>query len=276
MSLDKDAHAVRSRPATPSVSGWVMAALTLAVLAAGPASALPITKILTVNAVSVCDDTGSNCASKGPAGNLFFEAETDKIWAQAGIDVNFVEGANRNSTNLSNLNESVPGKGLFNLAPPSFSTVTMFLVHTIAGAFGEGWVGAGGVAIAMDTVMAFNPGIGRLDTIAHELGHNLGLVPFSLGGVGFHEITNPNYLMATGGSFRNIPSSLGQICPDGPCYDLLPQAHIDLARNSGLLSSPAPVPEPTTLLLFGTTAAGLGLVRWRQRRLKQQTSHRRD
>jgi hypothetical protein len=30
------------------------------------------------------------------------------------------------------------------------------------------------------------------------------------------------------------------------------------------------VPEPTTLLLFGTTMAGLGLARWRQRRRKQQ------
>jgi hypothetical protein len=29
------------------------------------------------------------------------------------------------------------------------------------------------------------------------------------------------------------------------------------------------VPEPATLLLFGTTAAGLGLARWRQRRRKQ-------
>jgi hypothetical protein len=28
----------------------------------------------------------------------------------------------------------------------------------------------------------------------------------------------------------------------------------------------SPVPEPTTLLLFGTTMAGLGLARWRQRR----------
>jgi hypothetical protein len=32
----------------------------------------------------------------------------------------------------------------------------------------------------------------------------------------------------------------------------------------------AVAPEPATLLLFGTTAAGLGLVRWRQRRRKQQ------
>lgn len=31
-----------------------------------------------------------------------------------------------------------------------------------------------------------------------------------------------------------------------------------------------PVPEPATLLLFGTTATGLGLARWRQRTRKQQ------
>jgi hypothetical protein len=33
-----------------------------------------------------------------------------------------------------------------------------------------------------------------------------------------------------------------------------------------------PVPELATLLLFGTTAAGLGLARWRQRRRKQQAA----
>jgi PEP-CTERM motif len=34
--------------------------------------------------------------------------------------------------------------------------------------------------------------------------------------------------------------------------------------------SPSAIPEPATLLLFGTTAAGLGLARWRQRRRKQR------
>ena len=33
----------------------------------------------------------------------------------------------------------------------------------------------------------------------------------------------------------------------------------------------APVPEPATLLLFGTTATGLGLAHWRQRRRTPQT-----
>lgn len=31
-----------------------------------------------------------------------------------------------------------------------------------------------------------------------------------------------------------------------------------------------PIPEPATLLLFGTTAAGLGLARWRARRRQQE------
>jgi PEP-CTERM motif len=44
-----------------------------------------------------------------------------------------------------------------------------------------------------------------------------------------------------------------------------------IVMDDFLYTEPAVVPEPTTLLLFGTTMAGLGLTaRWRQRRAKQQ------
>jgi hypothetical protein len=39
---------------------------------------------------------------------------------------------------------------------------------------------------------------------------------------------------------------------------------------AGEFPAPAPIPEPATVLLFGTTAAGIGLARWRQRKRKQQ------
>jgi hypothetical protein len=43
-----------------------------------------------------------------------------------------------------------------------------------------------------------------------------------------------------------------------------------IAMDDFLYSELSPIPEPTTLLLLGTTAAGLGLARWRQRRRTQR------
>jgi len=48
-------------------------------------------------------------------------------------------------------------------------------------------------------------------------------------------------------------------------HPLLITVEADGFANSQASSTPAVAPEPGTLLLFGTTMAGLGLARWRRR-----------
>ena len=225
---------------------------------AAPTWAVPITKQLVVNVITVCDNAGLNCASHGPAGNPFYEAEADKIWAQAGIDIKFVDSGTLNSTALLT---GGTGVGSFTGALGPTGT-TMWLTSDLACGppactlYGEAYIDMGGLVINMGAVTAFNSPIGRIDTIAHELGHNLGLL---------HDDSNANFLIAAG-SVRNIPSSLGQICPDAPCYDLLSAAQIANAFDSALLIPFAPAPEPSGLALVAVALlSAAGLARRRRR-----------
>ena len=227
----------------------VFATIALLVCTGYPAFAMPIDLKLVVTVRTVCNDAGMDCSFQGPAGNLFYEAESDKIWAQAGIDIEFVLGLGINSTAL--LIGPVGGLGAFTAALPGPGT-TMYLSSSLlpdppgSGVlFGVAYLGAGGLALNMDAVKSFAAGVGRIDTIAHELGHNLGLYS-GAGAVAGHDNGNTHFLMADGG-VRLIPGSTASICPhpSAPaCLDFLPPHHIATARASALL---IPVPEPRML-----------------------------
>ena len=244
--------------------------LALAVLIPGAASAGTITKFLTIQVYQVCDNSGNNCASLGPAGDAYFNAETNKIWNQAGIGVGFNFAGTFNSTLFSTIDDTVGSGHTFQdlqalYGGTSTTTVDMFLVHNIDSnsVYGESWLGSGGLAMNMDLVMAYNGGLGRIDTIAHELGHNFGLVPASLGGDtgGHSNNTHPDYLMADGG-WRNVPNTSGDIWPDGLRLDKLPADQIALARQSSLLQDVTP--EPASMAIFGSGALALLMIRRRR------------
>jgi len=118
-------------------------------------------------------------------------------------------------------------------------------------------VGGNNAAVTAAT-FSFDSGLGRIDTIAHELGHDLGLPDCTL--------CDADNLEAAG-SFRDIPLSVNDIYPDGADYDQLTAAQIQTADSSAFLtqSSQTDAPEPGTLLLALSGVLGLWL---RARRTK--------
>jgi len=241
-------------------------------------AAVVIDKTITLNVYQVCDNGGANCAALGATpGDNFFSAATNKIWNQAGIRVLYNFVGQLNNSNFLNIDDNVAGRTFADLAGTtgnlqSTTVVDMFLVHTVAGAYGEGWSDAGGLVMGMDDILGFAPG-GRIDTMAHELGHNLGLDPLSdpqyAGAADPGHSNDPNQLMASG-TIRNIPLTTSDISPNGLGYDQLSQYQINYARNSSLLRDlVSSVPEPGTwaLMIMGFGLVGATL---RRRRTLEQ------
>ncbi len=196
---------------------------------------------LFIQPIQVCDDSGSHCASVN-----MFEDITRKILAQAKLKVSFLPiNQIRNSRFLkidNNTSRSssdyefyelsrTGGAGAFGRNPDSTRTsgpINVWFVEEIEASegftqFGLAWIDANGVLISEESG-TFN-GTGRPDTLAHEIGHNLGLRHGSLGA---GEANN----LLTEGSYRNIPTSIEDI----GSVSQLSDAQIAKIKLSGFLT----------------------------------------
>lgn len=206
---------------------------------------------VTVQPIQVRTDEGAGGATVG-----FFEPETDQIWRQAGLDIDFLGVTTFDETDFLILDDTTEVINLFtehaqSLDPFILNMWFVDIIFPLTTTFGIAFVGGNGIAIAA-AVFAFNGGIGRLDTVAHEIGHNLGLP---------HPWDAPPLNLMTTGARRTIPSSSDDMFPNGAQTDQLTDAQIRNARGSPFAERIAatPIAEPATLELL---VVGLGFVLW--------------
>ena len=225
------------------------------VCAAWPGSAFAqviIDRRVTSQPIRVANDDGSDLSNPGM---VFNESAVDLIWSQAGIDVEFLPATQYNS---SLYNDVVSGPTTANnyyvkliaLSGQQHAdplVVNLYFVDTInsGGAYGWALIGQNGMVVS-------DQGVNRLDTISHELGHNLGLDHGDLGAGGALNLMTGSV---------SPPSSLDDIYPNGQDKSQLTSQQISAARFSNFAAEIDPftytvVPEPAST----AAAVGAGLL----------------
>lgn len=239
----------------PAHKCWFAAAALLGLLALAPtAQALPITKQVTIQAIQVCDNDGVSHRASA----VTYETFADKIRAQAGVDFVFLPTLlwSSSANNAYEL-ESDGGVGLLTAGTAAFapgaSVLNMFCVNDLIVAsgilYGFGCGGQAGLVINSTAVDGFSA-VGRLDTVAHEVGHVLGLGHENFG-AGDALLDN----LMTAGSFRTVPQLIGDVNPDGLGLSKLTAEQITEALSSADATNAAVVPEPGSLALVGLAIA---------------------
>lgn len=201
--------------------------------------------VINIQPIKICDDAGASCANSGEE---LYLAATNKIWAQAGITFNYLSFTTTNSSAFLSLDNQSEVTSLFSTAPGAASnalTISMWFVGFHFDAYGEVNT-IGGNKIVIDQSV-FNEG--RLDTIAHEVGHLLGLLHDDAG-------VETNFLMRSGGD-RLTPTDIGDITPDGAGLDQLTAEQIATALSDPKVVNAVAEPGSVALALMGLGALGL-------------------
>ncbi len=182
-----------------------------------------------VNPIKVCDFLGNNCAVPN-----YYYADTKKIYKQADTLPLFLPQQQMNNSILLNgQNDIAPFTGWPTNNPQSASpsTINAYFTNSLSAPpgkvlYGVGWIGGNGVVYNTSAVAGYSAS-GRVDTVAHELGHNFGLDHNTLGAGG------ANNLM-TAGSARSIPNGPANITPSGQGRDVLTSQQIAQVKASPL------------------------------------------
>jgi len=229
--------------------GSVFSVSASAALITNPAA--PITEVVTVQAIVVSDNDGTNTAEffGNSTQSALIEGFIDDIWAQAGIDINFLSantwdnsfanngsGLPTDTRPTSDLSTIIFDGGNAGVASADPTIINMYFVNIVPGfislgdnsAAGLAFVGANGIAQYVgSSLLGSTSGQETVaGVVSHEIGHNLGL----------GHITELENLMNTGGQRLN-------------------SAQISTALASDF--SVAVVPVPPALVLF---LSGLGLL----------------
>jgi len=253
----------RSRSLRSSgVARLALLAGSIGLLSGARASAATIDRSFNVQIVRICNDAGTVCAA-----TPYFPAETTKIYAQAGIAPIFLPIQDLNKSSILNGTNgieaiSMAAFGCASPCAPLSTTLYAFFANTLDSTFyGNAWLGDNGSALDASLITNFNSGIGRRDTFAHELSHNLGLDHYDVA----------NNLMASGG-VRAVPSSVADITPDGAQLSQLTASQIATMRSSRFVfANDLPGTKvPAHLPLLGAVAA-FGWSRALRRRLCERT-----